>query len=338
MTRIFCILLITLSAALSGIAQAPELSLSELKNSYLSKRNQFMDASTKVFSEAEQAEMDALLEKIRAKDATSFEYYLVSYINGNYNLDLQENLFKAYALNATDEVTQRELLGYYILTENLAKQKEFTQKVYKQYTAAELEYYRDAMPSENGAILVTSNQDDMYAFLAVQLADGTGTGVKVVCLDFLKNSAYKSALSAYAGTGNSSFLGNETAYLKTLITGSSKKVFISTTVPQNYLSAVADNMVLTGLTYQYGSVNQRSSLDNFWTKMKGKDLGKFAEWVASEQKLYSNYLPPLLTLYRLKLSEGAEDITLKSTIQSIADKTGRKAQVDEILYQYASDE
>ena len=338
MKRIFCISFIVFVAGLTGFSQANELSTAELKSSYFAKRSQCLDAGSKAFSATEQAELNAILETIRLKEPESFEYYLVSYVNGNYNLDLKDHLFKAYTLNSTDETVLREMLGYYIITENLAKQKEFTGKIQKYYTAAELDYYRDAMPATSNSILVTSNQEDMYGFLAVQSADAVGTGVKIICLDFLKNSTYKGAVSTLAGISDVTFLAAETGYMKTLITGASKKVYVSTTVPQGYLSAVADNVLLTGLTYEYGAVDQRASLDRFWTRMKSRDLTKFAESVASEKKLYGNYLPPLLMLYRLRQSEGTEDVTLKTTIQTIAAKIGKKEQVDELLNQYASDE
>jgi len=338
MKRIFCILFIGFWAVFTGFSQATDLSLAELKSSYFTKRNQSLDAGSKSFTETEQAELNAILEKIRVKAPESFEYYLVSYVNGNYNTELQDHLFKAFAMNSTDETVIREMLGYYIITENSAKQKEFTAKIQKHYTAAQLDYYRDAMPATANSILVTSNQEDMYAFLAVQAIDGAGEDVRVICLDFLKNSTYKAFVSGVAGISNVTFTGAETSYLKTLLSGSSKKVHVSTTVPQAFLSALADNVLLTGLTYQYGAIDQRTSLDSFWNKMKTKDLTKFAESVTSEQKLYSNYLPPLLMLYRLKQSEGTEDVTLKTTIQTIADKIGKKEQVNQILNQYASDE
>jgi hypothetical protein len=334
MKRFFCLILLTATTIFAGFSQGTG-SLSDLKKAYITKRYQYMDAASKTFTETEQAELNKLVEEIRIAGPATYEYYIVSYINGNYNTDLQENLFKAYELNPSDEYVLREMLGYYIMTENLAKQKEFVQKVQKTYTAAELDYYRDAMPGDAGSILVTSNQEDMYAFMAVQTVDGLGPSVKVICLDFLKNSTYKSSVASAAGISNITFSGAETSWLKTLITGSSKKVHVSTTVPQGYLSAIENNMVLTGLTYQYGSVNQRNTLDNFWSKLKSRDLEKFAVLVVTEQKLYSNYLPPLLTLYKLKLNEGTDDPILKTTILTIAEKTGKKDQVDKILTQYA---
>jgi len=337
MKSVFCLVFVFLFAGLQSLAQA-DASLSELKESYFKKRTKFTDASTKKFSAEEQTELNGILDQIKTKGPESFEYYLISYVNGNYNLDLKENLFKAYALNATDAIVIGEMLGYYIMTSNLAKQKEFVQKVQKNYTAAELAYYQDAMPTGSNAILIVANQEDMYAFLGLKLLSSFGSDVNLVNLDFLKNSSYRSSVSTMAGISDATFLGAESNYVKSLISASTKKVFVSTTVPQNYLSGVEDKMYLTGLTYQYGVNDQRTLLDNFWTMMKTKDLSKFVLSNSTEQKLYGNYLPPLLTLYKLKLSEGAEDVVLKTTIRTLAEKIGKKEMVDDILYQYTNDE
>jgi len=337
MKRLFCFLFILLSVSPEIVAQTADATLPELKEAYLKKRNKFMDSSTKKFSEAEQTELNTMLDQIKAKGPVSFEYYLISYVNSNYNLDLKENLFNAYTLNSSDKTVVSEMLGYYIMTDNLAKQKEFVQKTQKNYTAAELAYYQDAMPSGN-IFLITANQEDMYAFLGLKMLSGIGTEVSLVNLDFLKNSIYKKSISTSAGITDVIFLGSESTYLKSLISGSTKKVFVSTTVSQSYLSSVEEKMFLTGLAYQYGADNQRTLLDNFWTMMKTKDLSKFVLSKSSEKNLYGNYLPPLLTLYKLKLSEGTEDVVLANTIRILAEKIGKKEVVDDILYQYSTDE
>jgi len=337
MKCLFYVLFLVLFVSPDSYAQTNDATLPELKEAYLKKRTKFMDSSTKKFSDVEQTELNGILDQIEGNGPESFEYYLISYVHSNYNLDLKENLFKAYTLNSTDKTVVSEMLGYYIMTENLVKQKEFVQKTQKNYTAAELAYYQDAMPTGN-VVLITANQEDMYAFLGLKMLSGIGAEVSLVNLDFLKNSTYKKSISTFAGITDANFLGAESSYIKTLISGSTKKVFVSTTVSQAYLSNVEDKMYLTGLTYQYGAGNQRTLLDNFWTMMKTKDLSKFVLSKSSEKNLYGNYLPPLLTLYKLKLSEGTEDIVLANTIKIIAEKIGKKEVVDDILYQYLNDE
>ncbi len=325
MRSLICFLLF-IAAPLIGFSQSEDLSLAELKTQYLKKRSSFASSSTKVITTEQQTELNTLVAQLKSKDAESFEYNLILWINGNYNTALQENLFKAYALNAADETVVREMLGFYLITSNLAKQKDFLTKVQKHYTAAELAYYQDAMPTTK-SILVSSNQEDMYGFLIAQTAFGKGTDVQVINLDFMKNESYREMVSNNSGITDVTFLGNEKNYLKTMLGGSAKKIFISATVPQEYLSSVSDKIYLTGLSYQYGNIDQFAALNDFWKKMKSKDLTQITLSKSAESKLYGNYLPPLLTLYMMQPG----DALLKTTIRSIAEKVGKTAEVDDIL-------
>ena len=330
----FFVFSITLLLALGQFGQA-QSTLPELKDEYLSKRNKFIDASTKKFSDTEQTELNSILEQIKTKDENSFEYHLIHYINGNYNTSLKESLFKAYQLNSGDENVLREMLAYY---DNSVKQIEFVKKLQKFYTSTELAYYQDAMPKSANSVLLTSSQEDLFGFLFVQLVYEVGTGVQLLNLDLLKNDDYRANQTGAVGISNINFLGVETGFVKTLITKSKKKVYVSSTVPQNYLSEVAENIFVAGLCYQYGAIDQRQILDEFWTSLKSKDVSKFVLSQSVEKKLYSNYLPPLLTLYRMKKVNDFEDVTLKNTIQLIADKTGKKDAVNQILADYSKNE
>ena len=46
-------------------------------------------------------------------------------------MELEEALFKAYALESSNETVLKEMLGYYIITTNTSKQKEFLTRVLK---------------------------------------------------------------------------------------------------------------------------------------------------------------------------------------------------------------
>lgn len=122
-------------------------------------------------------------------------------------------------------------------------------------------------------------------------------------------------------------LGSEKEYLKAILTNSTNKIYVSSTVPQDYMALVADKIFITGLFYQYGNVDQLSALNNFWNKIKVKDMSQITLSKSAESKLYGNYLPPLLTLFMFDKS----DAVLKTTIKAIAAKVGKTAEVDEII-------
>ena len=68
--------------------QTENYSVAELKTQYLSKRNSYASSSTKKITDENQLELNTLVEALKKKDENSFEYNLVVWINGNYNLSL----------------------------------------------------------------------------------------------------------------------------------------------------------------------------------------------------------------------------------------------------------
>lgn len=268
--------------SVSLFAQTENYSVAELKTQYFTKRNAALSSSSKSISEENQTALNSIVEALKTKDANSFEYNLVVWVNGNYNLTFKDNLIKAYGLNSNDETVQKEMLAYYILSDNVAKQSELLAKVSKFYTTNETKYYQDAMP-ESG-IIFASNFEDFYGFLVAKSSYGIGSNVQVFCMDLMKNTDYLKDVSTACSITQTDFLGNEKLYFKKVLTSSPKTIRISLTVPQDYLTAVSDNVFVTGLFYEYGSVNQLNSLQNFWTKLKSKDIGQLT-LQSSEKKL-----------------------------------------------------
>jgi hypothetical protein len=55
---------------------------------------------------------------------------------------------------------------------------------------------------------------------------------------------------------------------------------------------------------------------------------------SSGNALYGNYLPPLLTLYRLKILNSEKDLILRNGIVALAQKIGEVEAVNGILSDY----
>lgn len=313
-------------------SQAQPESLSSLKDEYFKKRSSFTSSSTKKFSTEEQTELNTYVAKAKELDENSFEYHLMLYVNGNYNTDLKESLFKAYSLNSADKIVIREMLAFYIITANTSKQNEFLSKVSKQYSDSEIKYYTDAL-DESAGVILTSGQEDFFGFLSAQLISGIGSSKQIFCLDLMKNDSYRQLVSNNCGINDMTFLGNEKNYLKVLLSTSSKKIAVSMTVPQEYLSNISSGVYITGLNYRYGNFDQTSLLKIFWEKIKTKDLTTISLKTSAEKKLYANYLVPLLAYYMIE----PQEVLLKTTIIAIADKVGKKTEVNEILNEIDAD-
>ncbi len=314
----------------SGMTQGSSLSQDDLLKSYLESRESARQSSSKGFSAEEQAELDRLESLLKENYPDSYGTHLVIWLNGRYNTDRKTNLFRAYELDPDTKEIRNEMLAYYTITGDLAKQKEFAGLIKSQYSANTLNYYRDLLP-ESG-ILVTSNQSDSYPLYVLQSVYTEGQGVQVINLEFLQNPVYKSRMQKEAVIGNTVFTGSEKVWLSTLISSSTKDVRISATVNQGYFD-MTESMYLTGLGYEYNPRNQYDLLDAFWNSVKGRNLAA-VQLTSAEKKIYGNYLPALLTFYKLKLTGGTEDPLLRSGIAALAEKISKSETVDEILENY----
>ena len=332
MTKVFTILFFTV-LSFSGWTQGPSMSDEDLLNAYVEKRNSFGHSSTKQMSVDEQTQLDRLVRTLEENYPDSYAYHYVSWLNGNYDTGKSDDLLAAYKLRPDSKAIQKEMFAYYTIIGDGTKQKEFAGKIKKFYSSNVLDYYRDFLPASG--FVVTSNEADSYPVYLLQLEYGEGAGITVINLELMQNADYKKRVQQQIGLGNYPFTGQERSYMNTLLTASKyKNIVVSSTVNQAYLSEVAGSMYLTGLGYELSPRDQRQALEDFWVKVKRHDLSKISFANSTEKKLYGNYLPPLLTLYKLKLVNGEDDTLLKSAIVMLAARVSKSETVKKILEDY----
>jgi len=324
------VLILILLLAETGRSQGPSLSEDDLLRSYLEKRQDLLHTGTKQFTADEQSELDRLETTLKENYPDAYSTHLVVWLNGNYNLEKKTSLFRAYELDPDAKEVVNEMFAYYIITGDVAKQKEFAGRIKSQYSTNTLNYYRDLLPLMG--IVVTSNYADSYPLYILQLLHSEGSELLIVNMEFLRNESYKTRIQREAEIGTAAFVGNEDAWLTKLLSASTKTVTISSTVNQAYLS-MTESLYLTGLGYEYNPKDQRKKLDAFWNKVKTRDLAS-VQLTASEKKLYGNYLPALLTLYKLKLLNDEIDTLLKAGIEALATKVNKSETIDQILEDY----
>lgn len=320
-----------------SFGQGASLSPYDLKESYLEKKASFKSYGTKAISETNQAELDRIVSILAENAPASFEFHLVKYLNGNYDLSLKNDLFKAYELRPDDRLVLQEMFGYYVLTGDLVKQKEFAQKLYAGYPVGEMNYYRELLNQETATYLIFSGEKDAYPAL-VSTVLGKSKKIKIINLDFLFNEKYRKSIQAEIGGVNMKFLGNESGFIAALLASKTASVHVSTTVSQRYLRDVSDQMYLVGLSYAFNAGNQQQAeLEKFWTKSQSFLVNTNPNSRA-EKALFANYLPPLLTLYKIKITVGEKDPALRKGIVLLAQKLGKTEVVDEILKAYEQNE
>lgn len=305
----------------------PETAQAALK-AYIDMREGYKHSSTKQFSRDEQLTMDDWCYAMEKKFPSTAETEYAWYLNNHFYSDASDRIKKAYDLNPNDQQITRSLFGYYVMQNDLLNAKMLLSKL--QFSKNELSYYKDALP-QKGVFIVSSEKDAIPVFY-LQLKQGIASSVKVVCMDYLISDNYRTKNMKSYSNGTTKFFGAEKAYLKALM-NSNADVYLSATVSQGYLDGNESNTYLVGLSYQSNPSSQLDHLQAFWNKIAKKDWANL-NLTSAQKRLYTNYLPPLLTLYKLKLARGTDDPVLKKGIVALADKLSQTKNVEMILKSY----
>jgi hypothetical protein len=294
-------------------------------DSYIKMREGYKRSNTKQFSKMEQLEMDDYCFAMQEKHPDAYQTDFMWYLNGHFYQDRSLKIKSAYSKAPSDKRVVKAMFGFYVLSNN-SQSKVLASKAAKYYSANTLSYYEDALPKSG--VLVVSSEEDALPIYILQKVKGKGSGITVVNMDYLINDDYRGRMSGKLGVGSMAFFGSETSFIKKAMQKSD--VHVSTTVSQKYISETA---FLTGLYYQGTVTSQKKTLEAFWLKISNKNFSSMS-LTSSEKRLYKNYLPPLLTLYKLKKNAGVTDSKLRSAIKVIAEKVEQTKTVNNILTDY----
>lgn len=316
---------------LSGIAfgqDLPDKPADALKE-YMSKREGYKRSSTKQFSRTEQYEMDDYCFAMEKKFPEAWQTDFMWYVNGHFWMDRGDKISNAFKKAPNEKMVVKAMFGYAVMTADYGKQKELASKVLGYYSSNTLSYYEDVFPTA-GVVIVPSEKDALPMY-ALQLKKGKGNGVTVVNMDYLINDDYRKSMAGKLKTGDQKFFGEESAFISKALSG--QKIHLSTTASQSYLGSKGNKTFVVGLTYETDIANQQDKLQKFWSCIATKNFASMS-LSSSEKRLYTNYLPPLLTLYKIKLSQGKKDPAIRKAIVVLADKVGQSKTIEEILNSY----
>ena len=296
---------------------------------YLKMRQASKHSGTKQFSKTEQLKMDDYCFAMQRTFPDAWQTDLMWYINAHYIELREDKLFSAYQKNSKDALVLKHLYGYYALTNNTTELDAMAPKIANLYSKNTLNYYEQVLPV--AGVLIVSSDEEALPLYVLKYGRAKGKNVTIVNMDYLINSNYRKRMSAKLGTGSTEFFGNEANFIKQALQNTG--VHLSTTVSQAYLDKCASSTYLTGLTYQGSYVDQKLALEGFYSKLLKQNIQEYS-LNSSEKKLYTNYLPPLLNLYKIKSSTGEERLKLKQVIEAIATKVGQTKTVKTILTDY----
>ena len=263
---------------------------------------------------AEQAEMDAKVKQLELISPNSWEYQLAYYSAGNYNLDRSAALEKAYEMNQENLEVQKQYVSFkYMKGDTLSVQDALSLMSVNDVISLEVESYTsDVLTScTMNSTLITHGFEDTYGAMLNQFSHQQRMDVKVISLDFLQSPQYREELKGL-GYHLPKSTKIDVAYLGQFCAlNSDKELFLSVTIPRNYLEPLAKKLFPVGLTFQYVESPAEDlpfRQENFWFEQfnkygltEGEERSKFA----------MNYMPMLMYLEAKYIREGNEVLLLQ---------------------------
>ncbi len=216
-----------------------------------------------------------------------------------------------------------------IILNHQLQQKQLANQILKQYSTHTILYYKTLLTSvPNNSVLITNGINDTYPLIALQYAKQLNSHTKIVSLKLLLNQQYKQLIEKQLSVQLST---NHQKNIKTLMT--KYKIYISSTVNYNYYKAKSNQLFLTGLVLENNGSNQFEKLNKFWNNFKLKGILNLS-LSSKEKQLFSNFLPPLLTLYKLYVINDYNAKQLKQDILKFAKQINQEEKVKQIIKKY----
>lgn len=312
-------------------------SVQSLSSSFSStKKSSATQRTRRSPSPEQQQSMDETVDQLAVYAPESFEYHFYTYLAGNYNVDLLASLKKAEKIKPNDsEVKVQLAAAYYILSESEKSTDYITQLAKSgKIKRCGISYAKDVLNSvpKNG-VLVTHGFDDTYSVLYQQFVNHFRKDVKLVALDFLQSSAYRSSLRKSGLQIPEASVIDVNYLVKFCRSNSSRQLNLSLTTPKEYFLPIKSELYVTGLVFQYSETSPDHFSENvrLWEEVFNKEsISNPADETA--KKLNANYLAMLYHLRAgyLKAGNQSKVKELDLWMEKIASQSGKTEQVNKL--------
>jgi len=263
---------------------------------------------------SEQQEMDAKVKQLEALSPNSWEYQLAFYSAGNYNLERAPAMEQAFELNQENTEVQKQYFSLkFISGDTVSAENTLSLMSVNDIISLEVERYtNDVLTScTMNSTLITHGFEDTYGALFNQFSHQIRSDVKVISLDFLQSPQFRKELEGQ-GYVLPKYTKIDVAYLSQFcFLNAEKDLFISVTIPRNYLEPLSKKLFPVGLTFQYA---ERPADDlpirqeNLWFYQ----LNKYGLNEGEERSKFAmNYMPLLMYLEKKYMEEGNEVLLLQ---------------------------
>lgn len=296
-------------------------------NYYMTSRLWYLQSNSNQLSNKAKEQLRQIAEKMDKEAAgelnSTFEKQLVRYFETkdiNYN-QASKYLLTAYKLNTKSTFLYPELAKYYEIESNTAQRNTFCNSITQVADNTGLYTYSDLLIESlpDGAVLFTNGEYDTYALW--RAAASKSKNIKVISYGLLQNKEYREAiLKKYNLKSTAYNPKNHNHYLELLVASNAdKSIFISLTLPKQYISKMVDKLYLTGYAYQYSAI----AIDNISSLYSNLITKATPIATSGGNQIYKNLLQGYIVLYRYyKTSNAATAKQVHERAKTLGKKAG----------------
>lgn len=222
-----------------------------------------------------------------------------------------------------------------IINKDAVKKSELATQLASAYSANIYIYYNSVLKHlPKKAMLVVNGTEDLFPLLILQTTKNINPSVDIISLKLLnENSVYANSILKSYKLNTEFDKTSESIYLSRLLKQKKAPIFLSTTVSSaSYVNHVS-SLFVAGAVLGYNSVAQYEKLNRFYNSKK-IFLDNTPKLTLYEKQLFTNYLPALLTLYKMQIQLNDVNLNLKKHILSLANSVGKKESIENILNRY----
>lgn len=258
-----------------------------------------------------------------------------TFSNSNYDLSNSTQLFSLAQQQPENIAVQKQLMAYYVITNQNDQFDSIAQKVSikENRQEADYAYFEDVCSSvgENSTLILHGVTDFNLNF---QTRDCYSTkNIELISFEYLPSKNYQQQLI------NKGFVLPKTSeynpeYIKEFCElNQSKNIYLSMTFPKEYFKPIQKNIVPVGLTFHYGYTSDPNGTNvQLWEK-DWKTSITADKMTSFSDGLSRNYIPTLLVLrnYYKQLGFLNEVTLINEKIDLIGKRAGLNQQTIESL-------
>jgi hypothetical protein len=264
----------------------------------------------------------------------SFDYNLMYYSSGNYDVSREPELIKAEQQQPENSDVIKFRAANAIVKGDTLEAKTYLKKLEeKQMIQPETVSYTEdvIISSGSNSTIVTHGFNDSYGTYFNQFNQNIAPNTTVISLDFMQSESYRTVLKN-KGYELPKQKTVDVPFLKSFCElNQQKNISLSMTIPKEYFEPIKDNIFVSGLIFEYKpKLSQQSyqKLESLWNqKLNKKVINQFISPLSNSYSL--NYLPMLVYLEEYYQGSGNKTkiVEIKSDIDRVRRKAGISNQV-----------